>query len=68
MSSRTTTACLVINDGPSKETLQELKATVMAVLGSNNAEAVKIKALEVLQGAVVAVPKTISNCNFKMDA
>lgn len=68
MSTSATHACLVINDGPSKETLKELRSTVVAILNSKNADDVKIKALEVIQGASQTASKTVNNCHFEMKA
>lgn len=66
MATKPTTACLVINDGPSKETVQELQKVILAILSTSNAEGVKVKALEVLQSATQSAPKSVNNCVFDM--
>lgn len=63
-----TNACLNIQDGVPVATVKEIRAAVMAIITSDNAEVVKLKALEVIQTSTATAPKTVSHCNFEMKA
>lgn len=63
-----TNASISIQDGVPVATIKEIRAAVMAIITSNNAEVVKLKALEVIQTSTATAPKTVSNCCFEMKA
>lgn len=63
-----TTACLNIQDGVPVATVKEIRAAVMAIITSDNAEVVKLKALEVIQTSTATAAKSVSHCNFEMKA
>lgn len=50
--------------GTNKESLMEIKGTILQIINSHNAEAVKIKALEVFKEVSKVENINITQCSF----